>query len=404
MTDTQNPPPATTVVNSTGASVTNTVANHAERLDKFNGKNFKRWQQKMFFYLTTLGLARFLKETVPHVKPPTEDPLYNVYCKTTTAKELWESLERKYKTEDAGAKKFMAAHFLDYKMVDSKNVISQVQDLQVLIHDIQAEGMTLSETFQVAAIIEKLPPSWVDFKNYLKHKQKEMSVEDLVVCLRIEEDNRSNPKRKDKDKKKNDKKSKGKSEYLAPKARIANMVNDDVDMIVMVSDVCAIISKEHLVGTNHGGWWIDTEATRHVCADKSMFHFFRAVDNGQKLYTGNSATADIKGEGDVILKMTSEKELKLTNAYEAIDKFVLYKTKVENKLGKKIKVVRSDRGGEYVSPLAELCEKHGIRHYFTAPYSPQQNGIAERKNHTLKEMVTAMLISSGMSQDMWGKP
>ncbi|GJT47457.1 hypothetical protein Tco_0956172 [Tanacetum coccineum] len=49
--------------------------------------------------------------------------------------------------------------------------------------------MTLSETFQVAAIIEKLPPSWVEFKNYLKHKRKEMSVEDLVVRLGIEEDN-----------------------------------------------------------------------------------------------------------------------------------------------------------------------------------------------------------------------
>ncbi|GJR30558.1 retrotransposon protein, putative, ty1-copia subclass [Tanacetum coccineum] len=82
---------------------------------------------------------------------------------------------------------------------------------------------------------------------------------------------------------------------------------------------------------------------------------------------------------------------------------VLYKTEVENQLGKKIKVVRSDRGGEYVAPFAELCAKHGIRHEFTAPYSPQQNGIAERKNHTLKEMVTAMLISSGMSQDMWGE-
>ncbi|GJV30877.1 hypothetical protein Tco_1391277 [Tanacetum coccineum] len=34
------------------------------------------------------------------------DSLYNVYCKTTTAKEIWESLERKYKTEDAGTKKF----------------------------------------------------------------------------------------------------------------------------------------------------------------------------------------------------------------------------------------------------------------------------------------------------------
>ncbi|GJT07091.1 pol polyprotein [Tanacetum coccineum] len=79
---------------------------------------------------------------------------------------------------------------------------------------------------------------------------------------------------------------------------------------------------------------------------------------------------------------------------EAIDKFVLYKNEVENQLGKKIKVVRSDRAGEYVSPFAELCAQPGIRHEFTAPYSPQQNGIAERKNCTLKKMVTAMLISS----------
>ncbi|GKB99159.1 hypothetical protein Tco_0985296 [Tanacetum coccineum] len=89
----------------------------------------------MFFYLTTLNLARILNETAPQVEPPNEgqpsnaqavqavepwkhsdflchnyvlnglvDSLYNMYCKTTTAKELWESLERKYKIEDAGTK------------------------------------------------------------------------------------------------------------------------------------------------------------------------------------------------------------------------------------------------------------------------------------------------------------
>ncbi|KAD4586033.1 hypothetical protein E3N88_23634 [Mikania micrantha] len=88
---------------------------------------------------------------------------------------------------------------------------------------------------------------------------------------------------------------------------------------------------------------------------------------------------------------------------EAIDKFVLYKTEVENQLNKKIKVLRSDRGGEYVSPFADICAQNGIIHECTAPYSPQQNGIAERKNRTLKEMMNVMLISSGMSQDMWGE-
>ncbi|KAL0317530.1 UNVERIFIED_CONTAM: hypothetical protein Sangu_2167300 [Sesamum angustifolium] len=50
--------------------------------------------------------------------------------------------------------------------------------------------MKLSESFQVAAMIEKLPPLWKDFKNYVKHKRKEMELEDLIVRLRIEEDNR----------------------------------------------------------------------------------------------------------------------------------------------------------------------------------------------------------------------
>ena len=51
--------------------------------------------------------------------------------------------------------------------------------------------MSVSESFQVATIIEKLPPSWKDFKNYLKYKHKEMRLEDLIVRLRIEEENRS---------------------------------------------------------------------------------------------------------------------------------------------------------------------------------------------------------------------
>ena len=62
----------TTPVNVTGAPVTNTIANHAKKLEKFNEQNFKRWQQKMFFYLGTLNIARFLNEIAPQVEPPKE--------------------------------------------------------------------------------------------------------------------------------------------------------------------------------------------------------------------------------------------------------------------------------------------------------------------------------------------
>ena len=42
-------------------------------------------------------------------------------------------------------------------------------------------------------------------------------------------------------------------------------------------------------------------------------------------------------------------------------------------------MIRSDRGGEYESPFAEICLENGIIHQTTAPYTPQSNGIAERK-------------------------
>ena len=54
-----------------------------------------------------------------------------IKIKKKLAKEIWESLDWKYKTEDVGAKKFVVGRFLDYKMVDSKIVVSQVQELQV---------------------------------------------------------------------------------------------------------------------------------------------------------------------------------------------------------------------------------------------------------------------------------
>lgn len=58
-----------------------------------------------------------------------------------------------------------------------------------------AKKMETSEMFQVATIVEKLLSRWNNFKNYLKHKQKEMTVVDLIVRLHIEKDNRKSVER-----------------------------------------------------------------------------------------------------------------------------------------------------------------------------------------------------------------
>ena len=64
------------------------------------------------------------------------DSLYNVYSTMKTTKELWESLDRKYEFEDVGAKKFLFDGFLDFKMVDYKTLINQVQEIQLILHEI----------------------------------------------------------------------------------------------------------------------------------------------------------------------------------------------------------------------------------------------------------------------------
>ena len=74
---------------------------------------------------------------------------------------------------------------------------------------------------------------------------------------------------------------------------------------------------------------------------------------------------------------------------------------VERQLGRNVKVLRTDRGGEYNSKEFELyCQEHGIKRYVTMPYTPQQNGVAERKNITLMNVVRCMLSHSVLPKNL----
>jgi transposase InsO family protein len=89
---------------------------------------------------------------------------------------------------------------------------------------------------------------------------------------------------------------------------------------------------------------------------------------------------------------------------EALHYFKAYKAEIENQLERKIKRLRFDRGGEYFfSEFTEFYVEHGIIHERTPPYSTQSNGIAERKNRTLTELVNAILGTAGISKEWWGE-
>nr|GFC27256.1 zinc finger, CCHC-type [Tanacetum cinerariifolium] len=119
------------------------------------------------------------------------DDLYDYYnSDDVTSHKLWEALQKKYDTEEAGTKKYDVSHYLRFQMTYDKSFEAQSHELQKVAHEIISEGMSLGKQFQVAVIINKLPPSWKDFKNVLRHKTKEFSLESLITRLRIEEEAR----------------------------------------------------------------------------------------------------------------------------------------------------------------------------------------------------------------------
>jgi transposase InsO family protein len=77
---------------------------------------------------------------------------------------------------------------------------------------------------------------------------------------------------------------------------------------------------------------------------------------------------------------------------------------VENQTEKKIKVLRMDNGGELCrNEFKELCKKCGIERKKTTPYTPQQNGVAERMNKTLMEKARSMLSGVRLGQEFWAE-
>ncbi|BBN67325.1 transposable element gene [Prunus dulcis] len=77
---------------------------------------------------------------------------------------------------------------------------------------------------------------------------------------------------------------------------------------------------------------------------------------------------------------------------------------VELQSGYKVKKLRSDRGGEYTSnEFNKFCDEMGMERQLTVAYSPQQNGVAERKNRTIVEMAKCMMFEKGMPLEFWAE-
>ncbi|KAK9668837.1 hypothetical protein RND81_13G090100 [Saponaria officinalis] len=358
------------------------------KLEQLDGNNYKRWSQKLLMYFEQLEIDYVLfsdplapvKETtatttvedtplvISVVKSNEEtikkfdkdnktvrcqllshmsDTLFDFFMVHKSAKLIWESSEAKYGADDAGKKKYVVGKWLEFHMVDGKPIMEQVHVYENLCADVVNEVMKLDDIF-VANVL-----------NHLKHKKKDMSLQELVGHMKTEEANRlkdkpvslslntyavavkANLKFKGKGKAKV---GQGKNQGLAkkygpgkhtkpvakiqkPKGPIVCYVcgktghkayqcteKKTVEANVAVTDdvIAAVVVEANMVG-NAAEWVLDTGASKHLCANKGLFAEFEEVADGDCVYMGNSTSALITGKDKIFLKLTSGKTLALTN-------------------------------------------------------------------------------------------
>ena len=89
---------------------------------------------------------------------------------------------------------------------------------------------------------------------------------------------------------------------------------------------------------------------------------------------------------------------------EVFDTFKVFKILEEKQSGKSLKIIRTDDGGEFTSKEFEnFCRDNGILHEIIALYTPQHNGVAERRNRTIMNMVRSMIKGTNLPPSFWAE-
>lgn len=147
---------------------------------------------------------------------------------------------------------------------------------------------------------------------------------------------------------------------------------------------------------------------------KNSFHSKKHISTTRPLQLlhmdlfGPSRTASLNGKhyAFVIVDDFSRFTWVLFLAFkdETLKVFKNFCKKVQNELGSSIVSIRSDHGGEFDNiELEKFCNKNGFDHNFSAPRTPQQNGVVERKNRTLQEMARTMLNENDLPKYLWAE-
>ncbi|KAG6508528.1 hypothetical protein ZIOFF_033902 [Zingiber officinale] len=371
----------------------------AFKLDRFDGTNFTRWKDKLFFLLTELGVAYLLLHDLPLIPAPTDkdtdeiratrkkweedevrcrgyilnaltDRLYDLFRSIKSPQEIWNALENKYTSEKQGTDRFLSMKFFEFRMIDNKSIMDQVDELLVLVSRLKDLKIEVSDPLQVATVIAKLPTTWNGYRKKLLHTSEDFTIDQLIKHIRIEEETRirenkfayesgskvnnlESKKTKYSGKKRkfaetspetfaNKKKTKtcyfcGKKGHYKNECRFfkrlkveGNVGQKTVsvferppspDIVAMIADLKIGMITECNMATSEksADWWYDSGASVHVCNERNLFKNYELATKEEKVLMGNHDTAIVLGKGTIEMQFTSGKKMILTNVLHVPD-------------------------------------------------------------------------------------
>nr|GEY06992.1 zinc finger, CCHC-type [Tanacetum cinerariifolium] len=225
--------------------------------------------------------------------------------------------------------------------------------------------------------------------------------------------------------------------HIAPKCPLrtntnerSNLVEEDLEPILLMAilevEEQEVSLHEEDVGYKEtdidGLWYLDNGASNHMTGVREHFKELDDKVSGKKAKTRSTSPLDLvygdlygpitpptpSGKKYIFLLVDDYSRYMwvyfLNTKDQAFDTFNEYKKSIENELRTTLKMLRTDRGGEFTSnEFMKYCKENGISRQLTAPYSPKQNGVVERRNRTIMSTTRCMMKAPSMHQNFWAE-
>ncbi|KAH0816603.1 hypothetical protein GEV33_006188 [Tenebrio molitor] len=297
-----------------------------------------------------------------------------------------------------------------HKMREDDDVREHVARFMDTVDKLQGMNIEINGDLLSIMLLYSLPSSFENFRCAIESRDSLPNVENLKVKI-VEENDARNQKldgsstggvmfskqfsrdsnsSKDNYKKQDEKSSKPKITYKCNYCgKRGHKAADCFKKKREENQKAGLVHEAYFSGKTNNKWCLDSGCTSHICNDKELFI------NSEK------AQCQLKLANDY--SRWTQTHL-IRKKSEVASKFREYKNFVETQLERKIKAVQSDNGKEYCNTeMDKFFRDSGIQRRLTTVYSPQQNGLAERKNRTLVEAARCMLLESGLPASFWGE-